>query len=85
MSTINIDGKTVHVQEDSDSAKVAAEFLTKNPDNAKAFFDEAHRDHINNMAHFELPHTGDHPDISHHFTLIHNGDGTYNLRKRTGY
>jgi hypothetical protein len=85
MQTVDIHGTAVHIDPDSDSAKVAAEFLTKNPDEAKAFFEEARRDLTNGVAHFEIPHTSEHTDISHHFTLIHNSDGTFNLRRRTGY
>jgi len=40
MPIVNINGKQVHIEEGSESAKVAAEYLTKNPDNAKALFDE---------------------------------------------
>jgi hypothetical protein len=85
MQTINIHGKTVKIDEDSHSSEIAAQYLSKNPNEARAFFDEAHRDHVNGVAHFELPHTTEHINTGHHFTLIHNGDGTYNLRKRTGY
>ena len=85
MPIININGKQVHIDDDSHSAHVAAEFLSEHPDNANAFFDEAKRDLVNGVAHFELPHTAEHTDISHHFTLIHHTDGTYDLRKRIGY
>jgi hypothetical protein len=82
MPIIDIHGRKVHIEEDSHSGHVAAEFLAKHPDNAQAFFDETHRDKTNGVAHFEIPHSTEHPDISHKFTLIHNGDGTYNLRKQ---
>lgn len=86
MPIIDIHGKKVNVEEDSHSAHVAAEFLKKNSDNAKAFFDETHRaDNVNHIAHFEIPHTNEHTDISHKFTLIKNSDGTYDLRKQHHY
>jgi len=85
MPIIEIHGKQVHVEEGSESAKFAAEYLKKTPDNANAFFEMAHHDHTNGVAHFELPHTGENSALSHHFTLTHNGDGTYGLRTRTGF
>jgi hypothetical protein len=87
MPIVNINGKQVHIEEGSESAKVAAEYLTKNPDNAKALFDEAHRNHTTGVAHYVIPnmHTGEDNVITHHITMIHNGDGTYTLQKRHGY
>jgi hypothetical protein len=87
MPIVEIDGKKVHVEEGSESAKVAAEYLSKNPDNARALFDEAHRNHSTGIAHWELPNMHSDKDlgIAHHVTMIHNGDGTYTLQKRHGY
>ncbi len=85
MPIIDINGKKVHVSDDDHSAHVAAEYLKKNQDNAKAFFEMAHHDHANGVAHFEIPHSGAHPDISHHFSIVHQGDGTYSLQRRHGY
>ena len=87
MPIIEIEGKKVHVEDGSESAKVAAEYLNKNPDNAKALFDEAHRNHSTGIAHYEIPNMHSDKDlgITHHVTMIHNGDGTYTLQKRHGY
>jgi len=88
MPIVNIAGKQVHV-EDGSSAKAAAEYLGKpeNADNAKALFDEAHRNHSTGIAHYEIPNMHSDKDlgIAHHVTMIHNGDGTYTLQKRHGY
>jgi hypothetical protein len=85
MQTIDIHGIKVEIDPESDSAKYAADYLNKlSADEAKVFFDAAKRDEINGVAHFETPHDGP-SDISHHLTLIHNNDGTYLLRRRTGY
>jgi len=85
MPIIDLLGKQVHIEEDSHSAHVAADFLSQHADNAHAFFEEADRNRTTGVAHFEIPHSSEHVDISHHFTLINNGDGTYKLRTRTGY
>ena len=87
MPIVTIDGKQVHVEEGSESAKVAAEYLTKNPDNAKALFEEAHHNHVTGVAHYQIPnmHRSEDSAITHHITMIHNGDGTYTLQKRHGY
>jgi len=84
MPIIDIHGKKVHIEEDSHSVKHAAQYLTDHADNARAFFDEAHRNITSGVAHFEIPGVGGY-NGSHHFTMLHNGDGTYTLRKRTGY
>jgi hypothetical protein len=84
--TIDIHGMKVKVDGESDSAQYGAHYLGNlQSDEAKAFFDEAKRDHNNGLAHFEVPHTGENAALTHHFTLVHNNDGTYNLRKRNGY
>lgn len=87
MPIIDLLGKKVHVEEGSHSAQVAADYLAKNPDNAKALMDEAHRNHATGVAHYVVPnmHTGQDSSITHHITMIHNGDGTYTLQKRHGY
>jgi hypothetical protein len=87
MPIVNINGKQVHVEEGSESAKVAAEYLSKNPDNANALFEEAHHNHLTGVAHYQIPnmHTSEDAAITHHVTMIHNGDGTYTLQKRHGY
>lgn len=82
---MEIKGKEVRLEQGSHSVEIAAEYLNKHPDMAEAFFDEAKHDLTNGVAHFETPHDGEHPDVSHHFTLVHHGDGSYELRKRTGY
>lgn len=85
MQPIDIHGMKVHVEDDH-SAKLAAEFLKKNPDAAQAYFHEAKRiDGDAGIAHFETPHDGEHHGASHHFTLVHTGSGEYELRRRTGY
>ncbi|HEV7424407.1 MAG TPA: hypothetical protein VGO21_04430 [Candidatus Paceibacterota bacterium] len=85
MSILKINGKDVHVDDNDFSAQHAAKYLEKNSDNARNFFDAAHHDHTTNSAHFEIPHAAGY-NGSHHFTVIHNtNDGTYTLRRRTGY
>ena len=81
MPIVNIDGKEVHFEEGSDSAKHAVKFLTEHPNDAKAFLEAAHHDHINGVAHFETNRPGGYTG-STNFTLIHTGDGKYELRKK---
>ena len=86
MQTIDIHGNTVKINEDSDSARYAVEYLNKLSDGeAEVFFDAAKRDLINHLSHFETPHDGEHHNLTHHMTLIHNSDGSYELRKKLGY
>ncbi len=85
METIDVHGMQVKIDGDSDSAKYGTEYLNKlSSDEAKVFFDAAKRDETNHASHFETPHS-EHSNSSHHLTLIHNDDGTYLLRRRTGY
>ncbi len=85
MPIIEIHGKKVEIPDESHSAHVAADFLSKYKDTAEAIFDKARHDRINGITHFEMPHSTEHINTSHHFTLIHKSDGTYELRKRHGY
>lgn len=88
MPIIDLLGKKVHIEEGSHSARVAAEYLEKNHDNAKALFDEAHKNSFaGGVAHYEIPnmHSSKDLGITHHITMIHNGDGSYTLQKRHGY
>jgi hypothetical protein len=88
MPIVNIAGKQVHIEEGSESAKVAAQYLSKNPDNAKALFDEAKMNYsTGGVAHYQVPnmHTSEDSGITHHITVIHHDDGTYTLQKRHGY
>jgi len=81
MPIVNIQGKQVTIPEGSDSAKHAVDYLTKYPDNAKEVFAAAHHDHLNGIAHFETNRpAGYHGSTD--FTLIHSGDGKYELRKK---
>jgi hypothetical protein len=81
MPIVEIHGKQVHIPEGSDSAKHAVQFLTDHPDDAKAFFEAAHHDHVNGITHFETNRpAGYHGSTD--FTIIHNGDGKYELRKK---
>lgn len=83
---MDIHGFKVQIDPESDSAKYGAEYLSKlSADEAEVFFEAAKRDLVNGVSHFETPHDGEHHDVSHHLTLIHNGDGTYLLRRRIGY
>ncbi len=84
MPIVNIHGKQVHIPGDSDSAKHAVRFLEEHPDDAKAFFEAAHHDHVNGVAHFETNRpAGYHGSTD--FTIIHDKDkGTYELHKK-GY
>ena len=80
MPIIDIHGKKVHVDEGSDSAKYAAEYLEKlDGSEAKSFFETAARD---KYSHFETPHHSTNTDLHHNMTLEHNNDGSYYLRKR---
>lgn len=86
MQTIDIHGMKVQIDPESNSAKYAVDYLNKlSSEESEVFFEAAKRDLVNHVSHFETPHDGEHHDISHHLTLIHNSDGTYQLRKRTGY
>lgn len=81
MPIVEIHGKQVHVEEGSHSAQHAVDFLTKHPDDAKAFFDEAHHNHETGVAHFSTSRPAGY-NGSTDFTLIHTGDGKYELRKK---
>jgi len=81
MPIVEIHGKQVHIPEGSDSAKHAVQFLNDHPADAKAFFDETHHDHVNGLAHFETNRPAGYHG-STEFTLIHSGDGKYELRKK---
>ena len=86
MQTLDVHGLKVQIDEDSDTVKYGVEYLKKlSGDEAKVFFDAAKRDLVNGVSHLETPHDGQHNDIGHHLTIIHNSDGSYLLRRRTGY
>ncbi len=83
---MDIHGMQVQIDGESDSAKYAADYLNKlSSEESSVFFEAAKRDLVNHVCHFETPHDGEHHDVSHHLTLIHNSDGSYLLRKRIGY
>ena len=84
MATIDINGEQVHIEGDDDSVKDAIKYLEEKKDNATAYFLAAHQNHDTGVAHFEIPNVGGY-NGSHHFTLIHNNDGSYELRRRHGY
>ncbi|MDE2399631.1 MAG: hypothetical protein KGL67_01305 [Patescibacteria group bacterium] len=85
MPIIDIHGKKVSIPEGSDSAKHAAHFLEKNPENAKAFFDEAklnvYTGSKTGLTHFTTNKPGGYHGATE-FTLIHTGHDQYELRKR---
>ena len=78
--SININGKIVHVEENSPSAKYAAEYLQKlDPSETKNFFQTAAED---GYSHFEASEHYDDRHLEHNMTLEHRSDGSYYLRKR---
>lgn len=82
MAEVEIHGFKVKYDEGSHTARNAVRHLTEKIDReeAKVFFDAARRDLINHKSHFEVR---DHErNIDTNLTLIHEGDGTYHLRKR---
>ena len=81
MPIVNIQGKQVMVPEGSDSAQHAVKFLNEHPDDAKAFLEMAHHNHVDGIAHFETNRPAGYQG-STDFTLIHSGDGKYELRKK---
>ena len=81
MPVINLHGKQITVPEGSDSAMHAVKFLTDHPDDAKAFLEAAHHNHTTGVAHFEINRPSGYQG-STNFTLIHTGDGKYELRKK---
>jgi hypothetical protein len=81
MPIVNINGKQVTIPEGSDSAQHAVKFLTEHPDDAKAFLEAAHHDHVNGITHFETNRPAGYQG-STEFTLIHTGDDKYELRKK---
>ncbi|MEK7588405.1 MAG: hypothetical protein AAB438_01155 [Patescibacteria group bacterium] len=81
MAIIEIHGKKVHVDDDSKSAKHAADYLNKlDSSEAKNFFHTAATDRF---SHFETPRHVSDTNLHHDMTLEHKDDGTYSLRKRT--
>jgi hypothetical protein len=81
MQTIKIGGKEIHTFGESHSVEHATRYLTENPENARAFLEEAHHDHVNGIAHFKIPSVAGY-NGAHDFTMIHNGDGSFTLRKK---
>jgi hypothetical protein len=81
MPIVDINGKQVHIEEGSNSAKHAVDFLTKHPNDAKAFLEAAHHDHVNGVAHFETNRPAGY-NGSTEFTIIHTGNDKYELRKK---
>jgi len=80
MPIVDIHGKQVHIDEGSESAKHAVEYLKNHPDNARAYFDEAHRNMTTGIAHFEINRPAGYIGATK-FTLMHGEDGKYTLRK----
>ena len=82
--TIDLFGFKVKYDDSSTSAHKALAFLKETGESgAKAFFDEARRNTTEHIAHFKV-HSHDSND-EYHLTLKHEDDGTYHLRKSTGY
>jgi hypothetical protein len=81
MPIIEIQGKKVHIEEGSNSAEHAVDFLNKHPDDAKAFFEASHHDHVNGVAHFDTNRPAGY-NGSTEFTIIHTGHDEYELRKK---
>ena len=83
-TTTEVCSYTVKYDTESESAKHALSFFKEIGDNGtKAFFDEARRDTVNHVSHFKV-HSHE-SNNEYHLTLRYEDDGTYHLRKRTGY
>jgi hypothetical protein len=83
MSTIDIHGKKVHIDDESRSVKHAVDYLNKlDKGEAHNFF---HTASTERFSHFETPRHTDtvKAGIEHDMTLEHNNDGTYTLRKKS--
>ena len=77
---IDIHGKTVHIEENSPSAKYAAQYLEKlDPSEASNFFKTASEE---GYSHFEAAEHYEDRHLVHDMTLEHKSDGSYYLRKR---
>ncbi len=87
MPIIDIHGMKVKIPEGSHSAEFGAEFLKRNPENAKAFFDEAKRNSIEGNKDGRMHFKVDHRPVGYHgeddFTLIHTGHDEYELHKKS--
>ena len=83
-STKDIYGFTVKYDSSSESVKHALHFFEElGESGTRALFDEARRDNTNHTNHFKVhSHTSNN---EYHLTIVHKGDGTYHLRKTTGY
>lgn len=79
MPIVKINGKEVHIKE-GHSVDHAVKYLEANPDNAKAFFEDAHHNHTTGVAHFETHRPAGYTG-STKFTIIHTGHDQYALRK----
>lgn len=78
--SININGKIVHIEENSLSAKYAAQYLQNlDPSETKTFFQTAAE---NGYSHFEAAEHYKDRHLEHNMTLEHRSDGSYFLRKR---
>lgn len=83
-STKNIFGFNVKYDSGSESVKHALHFFEElGESGTKALFNEARRDTVNHTSHFEV-HSHSSSNV-YHLTIVDEGDGTYHLRKRTGY
>ncbi len=79
MPIIEIHGKKVHVDDEHDhSIKHAIHYLEQHPENAHAFFKEAHDNHTTGVAHFDATKPAGYNGHTR-FTLVHNSDGTYKM------
>ena len=83
--TTEVFGYKVKYDAESESAKHALAFFQEiGEGGAKSFFDEARHDLVNHLTHFKVKNH-EKENEEYHLTLIYNDDGTYHLRKRTGF
>jgi len=83
---MDIYGFEVKYDSSSESAQKAIKFFNEiGESGTRAFFDEARRDTINHNCHFKVHNHGSNSNQEYHLTLQYEDDGTYHLRKQTGY
>ena len=82
MPIIDIHGKKVHVEDEHhESLGHAIKWLGEHKSDAENAFEAAHHNHTTGLAHFDTNKPAGYHGTDK-FSLLHNSDGTYTLRKK---
>lgn len=84
MEKTNVYGFEVEYDKSSESAEKALAFFNEiGESGTEALFNDARRDTVNHTCHFKVHSHG--LNKEYHLTLKYEDNGTYHLRKTTGY